>query len=492
MVGRHENADICIRNTTLSRRHLHFEVTDARSTVQDLGSKNGTQVNGVPIDGPHILADRDEIQLGDAVIIFFESDDHSVLDMMQTSALEPVSPPRVSLRGAAEQWAEGAQDARLGILLQISQTLAEPALAEDAFARVLRLCGEIFDADNLALLVIEGQELRPVAVHRAGGGNEGRAWSEQIARVAQRTRQAVRFDDAATDARLDKFSSVARLGVRCALAAPLLYGNEVIGVVYVDHTRATHPFSDSELDLLAAFANQAAVALHNERLRSELEQQSALQKMLMRYVSPQVAERLVAMPTADLAPVELEVTVLFSDIVGFTARSAEKAPREIIGLLNRYFALMTRVVTKAEGMLEKYIGDALMAVWGAPFPQPDNADRALNAALTMHRVLAELNDELTREGEAPIQVTMGIHSGRVAFGNLGSDEYVQFATIGDTTNVASRVCTVAKPNEIILTEDAHRRLSAAQPTSFEPLGPTRVKGKLEPLNLFRVDGRAGQ
>ncbi|MEO1334043.1 MAG: adenylate/guanylate cyclase domain-containing protein, partial [Myxococcota bacterium] len=233
------------------------------------------------------------------------------------------------------------------------------------------------------------------------------------------------------------------------------------------------------------FAGQAAIALKNDRLRQQVEADAVMRRSMLEYFAPKTAERILASDSADIEPVELDVTVLFTDIVGFTARSAGARPTEIIGLLNRYFPRMADIVISADGMLEKYIGDALLAVWGAPFPQSDAADRALEAARAMRRALVDLNNDLDQEGIPPLQVKIGIHSGKVAFGNLGSAEYRQYATIGDTTNVASRICDLTQPEEIWFSKEVRDQLSVIPP-ELGSMPPKFVKGKDEPLELFRL------
>ena len=149
-------------------------------------------------------------------------------------------------------------------------------------------------------------------------------------------------------------------------------------------------------------------------------------------------------------------------------------------VLNRYFPVMAGIVFKHEGTLEKYIGDALMAIWGAPASHEDDADRALRAALEMRRALRLLNAELSQ----PLEVHMGLNAGPVAFGNIGSAEYQQFAAIGDATNVASRVCSLAANGEILISETLRQRLRGRY--ELEALPPAHVKGKDQALQAYRV------
>ena len=134
--------------------------------------------------------------------------------------------------------------------------------------------------------------------------------------------------------------------------------------------------------------------------------------------------------------------------------SAQMEPREIVTMLNKYFSVITEVVFEHEGTLEKYIGDAVLAVWGAPFRRIDDAKRAVQAAVDMQEAVSKMSKE---SSDFPLRIHIGVNTGRVAAGNIGSAHYLQYATIGDTTNIASRLCSVAGPGRLRL---ACRRWSA--------------------------------
>jgi class 3 adenylate cyclase len=210
---------------------------------------------------------------------------------------------------------------------------------------------------------------------------------------------------------------------------------------------------------------------------------------LGRYFPPEVVRRVIdSKDGGALETSEVEVVAVFVDISNFTELSAVRQPREVMALLNEYFPVMAEIVFRHGGTLEKYIGDALLAVWGAPFPTPDDADRALQAAAEMQQAMVGLNARWRAEGRPELQLHVGLNTGRVAAGNLGSEHYLQYATIGDTTNVASRICGVAHCGEIVISESTFQRWRDRR-WRVEKLPPTKVKGKSEELTLYRVDWR---
>ena len=206
---------------------------------------------------------------------------------------------------------------------------------------------------------------------------------------------------------------------------------------------------------------------------------------LSRFFAPEVAARIAAEPDVAVRVDDRGVTVLFCDISGFTAMSSRMQPRQVVDLLNAYFPPMVDIVFRHGGTLEKFIGDALLAVWGAPFGGPDDADRAVAAAMDMQRGIADLNARLVAAGYVPIEIHIGLCSGPVAAGYIGTEKYIQYAVIGDTTNVASRICSVAEAGEILIA-DSTRALLTPPGVALAALPPVAVKGKGEPLQLHRV------
>lgn len=236
---------------------------------------------------------------------------------------------------------------------------------------------------------------------------------------------------------------------------------------------------------LQAFGFATAITYYivDGMLRMHKETVSA--ERLSRFFAPEVAARIAAEPDIALRAEERGVTVLFCDITGFTAMSSGMQPRQVVDLLNAYFPPMVDIVFRHGGTLEKFIGDALLAIWGAPFGGADDADRAVAAAVEMQRGIASLNMRLVAAGHKPIHVHIGICSGPVAAGYIGTEKYIQYAVIGDTTNVASRICSVAEAGETLIAEST--RLLLTRPgLLLEPLPPVTVKGKADPLLLHRV------
>jgi adenylate cyclase len=191
---------------------------------------------------------------------------------------------------------------------------------------------------------------------------------------------------------------------------------------------------------------------------------------------------------------EKEITVFFSDIRGFTTLSEKTTPKELVRILNRYFTAMSEEILKNAGVLDKYIGDAIMAFWGAPVDDPGQADNALKAALGMLAKLKELNEELRASGDPEINIGIGIYTGPAVVGNMGSEQRFDYTVMGDTVNVASRLEGLNKEYQtrLIIGESTKNKITlrlaqGEKDYKFRFLGSVAVKGRKEPLNIYTLE-----
>ncbi len=174
----------------------------------------------------------------------------------------------------------------------------------------------------------------------------------------------------------------------------------------------------------------------------------------------------------------------FSDIRGFTTLSETMNPDQIASLLTEYFTEMVEVIFEHGGTLDKFMGDAIMALWGAPISHADDVDRAMRAAIEQQRTLGLLNQKWIAEGRPALEIGIGITFGEVFAGNIGSDRRLEYTVLGDAVNTASRLCSKAGPGEILISEPLYRGLTA--PPEVEPLEPLQLKGKSQAVPVYRV------
>ena len=224
------------------------------------------------------------------------------------------------------------------------------------------------------------------------------------------------------------------------------------------------------------------------RYFSEGREKLRLRQLFSKYVSKDVLEEILKNPAlVQLGGVEKEITVFFSDIRGFTTLSEATTPHELVKILNRYFTLMTEEVLIHGGVVDKFIGDAIMAFWGAPIDDPEGADHALAASFGMLKKLKTLNEELRSQGKPEINIGIGLYTGPVIVGNVGAETRFDYTVIGDTVNVASRLEGLNKEykTNIIIGETTKNKLEGKY--EFIPLGTVPVKGRKEPITIYTVN-----
>lgn len=219
-----------------------------------------------------------------------------------------------------------------------------------------------------------------------------------------------------------------------------------------------------------------------------LQQKARIQREFGRYASDYVLQTLLENPEgADLQGVEREVTVLFADIRGFTRLSEGLEPADVVKLLNDVFQLVSDCILRRGGTIDKFIGDSVMAYFGAPVPSADHPIAAVSAAVDIERAVEERNAKIPPGGHL-IGVGIGVHTGPVVVGNIGSDRRTDFTAIGDSVNVAARLEKMARPGEILVSEAVQRRVRGSHRLRFE--GERQLAGRQEPVHVYAVEFRS--
>ncbi|MDO8443867.1 MAG: adenylate/guanylate cyclase domain-containing protein [Candidatus Azambacteria bacterium] len=214
-----------------------------------------------------------------------------------------------------------------------------------------------------------------------------------------------------------------------------------------------------------------------------------IRNIFSKYVSKEVLENILSSDKVTLGGEEKEITVLFSDIRGFTSLSEKTTPTELVAILNKYFTLMTGEILKNKGVLDKYIGDAIMAFWGAPLKDENQADNAIKASLGMIEKLKDLNRELISLGKSEINIGIGLYSGPAVVGNVGSELRFDYTAMGDTVNVASRLESLNKEYRTQLIVGESVKNKAKENYNFKFLGKVSVKGRKEEVNIYEVQNQ---
>ncbi len=498
-IGRTRENDVWVSDQSLSRAHARIDVSDEGVVLRDPGSKNGTFVDGVRIDR-QVLGDAHLLMFGEVSARYVLMAAAPSMQSLPTPALTRSMSTDLTHMSIGELIAAGRRGPlplteassataierdrnKLRILLKVSQLLASQASLDATLSNILDLAFEILDIDRAAILMIDPRtgDLEP-RITRARKGDSN--FSRSIARYVMDYGVAALFSDAKTDMRLAEAGSVLLQSIRTSMCAPLNPRDQVLGVLYVDNLTLPNRFNAQDLEFLSSFANQVAIAIDNSILSERLASEAVTRNNLLRFFPPTALPAILKEGGNGLATIERDATVLFSDISGYTSMSSRMKPREMLELLNGYFPVMAQIVFRHEGTLEKYIGDALLAVWGVPLERDDDAERAVRAAIEMHRAVTSLNERWA--GKRELGIHIGLSTGTVAAGNIGSKEYIQYAAIGDTTNVSSRICGVARRGEIVVDARTAERVRGLG-VNLTSLGPVALRGKPERMPLFRVD-----
>jgi adenylate cyclase len=308
--------------------------------------------------------------------------------------------------------------------------------------------------------------------------------SKTVIERVVRSGEAVVSTDASLDDRFKGQQSVIMQNLRSIIAVPLVTKSKVIGAVYVDNPFRAAIFEESDKEFLQAIADLAAIAIDNAR---QYERSEFLRQVFEVHVNKQVTDYVLTRSGRTLTFIQgerREVTMLNSDIAGFSTLSQSMDAEELVGFLNHYFRRMIRVVLEHGGNIDKFQGDGMLVVFGAPNPMHDHAERALHAALGMVREVDAFNRELVQAGHDAISVGMGLDTGEVVAGHVGSDDRMEFTLIGVPVNNSAYLSKV-RPAKVLMSETTRASLpDGFHVATYEPL---LLKGAKEPQPIFELE-----
>ena len=504
-IGRSGDNDVVIKDALISRHHAKVHRVGDGWRVTDLGSSNGTRVNDAEA-ADQDLQSGDKIQLHKFNMLFVEGNAAAMgVSLVTTPAKladEAIASGTVirsaigftelaTMQRSPSESAGG--DNRMEQLLQVvtkaSEVLLSSTSLDETLEKVLDLVFAHLRVDRGCILMWD--EAQKDLVVRTVKGNEAGSeiqFSRTIAEKVYRDKVSILTSDAMADDRFAGGQSIIDLNIRSAMAAPLWNADRVEGLIYADSPIRTKAFNNFDLDLLSALGNHAAVAIEQSRLQDSILEQQLVRQKLERYHSPSVIDHITAMGASaeQLAAHELTVTVMFADVVGFTDRCETMEAREVAEMLNRYFSEMAECVFRHDGTLDKFIGDCMMAVFGAPLPSDDHALRGVRAALDMQDALLALNEQLPPEQR--IEFRIGMHTGPVVAGDIGSVRRSDYTVLGSTVNLAARLeSSVAKPGQIVISDEMNRIVGEQFET--RPAGDYQPKGISRRVACHEVLGR---
>ncbi len=580
-LGRHPDNTIQVLDRIVSKEHCIIELQGNQFILRDLGSLNGTYVNGVRVNGTSPLPEGAEIAMGQTQARIESTDRLPVASQAPVwqpssspamgapaAAPQPTIPQNPAHVAAAMQAPPGAAPApfrpmsmpaasvgvpgsqlpgsagappssstRVGMRTRIDmndgarsigtqidatqkgflpfeqvtgnqQQLAqdyerlrlshelsrEIALIRDLPTLLDKILQTIFrfvraDRGVIFLKDEHSDDMTPAASYRRDGTDKPIPVSSTIMNHVMKERAAVLTHDAAMDFAASKGKSMILNRISSAIVAPLLHEDDLIGALWLD-SESLAMFQQKDLEIVTSIANQAAMFIEINSLGKKIEQEIVNRERFSRLLSPNVAQKVLSGELAIQKGGGLveTCTVFNSDIRGFTAMSERASPEEIVDMLNEYFERMVETIFKYEGTLDKFMGDGIMALWGAPAYHPDDAIRSVRCALEQKEVLETFNDEREAKGLGRLEIGFGIHSGPLVAGYIGSSKALSYTVIGDTANTSARLCGVAKPGQIVVSEATLEMLRGL--FRYEELPAASLKNKEKPFRCFDILGPA--
>lgn len=501
-IGRHPENSIQILDRIVSKEHAHvIRQPDGTFLLKDLGSLNGSYVGNVRIT-EQLLKNNDEITMGNTRMVYIERNptDESLQRVTIGNSSLNDSHIRHKVDADRSERFMPAKDLPVDTLkrdyekLRIAHELGQAIMGildlETLLPKILDKSFELLPADRGVILLMENGALAPkyVKYKNAKLAHEQIQISNAILNEVTQNKRAVLSSDASMDRRFVHSQSIILQGIRSTMSVPLMHGNELLGVMHLDSQIAANAFTERDLQLFNSIANQAAIAIQNARLTKKIEEEAKTRAQFQRLLSPRLVEQLVLGKLHLEKGGELrEVTMLFSDIRGFTAMTERHKATEIVAMLNEYFEIMVEILFKYNGTLDKYVGDEIIGLFGAPVPVEEATWCAVQCAIEMQTALQHFNSKRKPVGLEAIDIGIGINIGSVVCGMIGSSHTMQYTVIGDAVNTASRLCSIAGKGQIILSELALQQV--ADRIEFVELQATKVKGKAQPLRIFNVLGR---
>lgn len=501
-IGREADNDVVLSDPSVSRQHAELIHQAGAWIARDLKSTNGIQLNRTPVLEAR-LQPGDRLTIG-AFDIEVEAPQPepelpsgSIGRLPDATILRPIS-DFVADYGLGAERRPAVTDGEgrfakvmFGSLARLARELISADSVDQVLERVVAIAFDALPIDRGFLLLSDEEGQLACEIARFGDRVELRPSAEvpvskTMLEAVMRERVALVTYDAMSDGRLAGGESIRMHQIRAAMCAPLWSGERIVGVMQVDSPFSVGSFAERDLDFLTTLSNFAAVAIESARNAERAQHERAMRNRLERYHSPSVIEEVLrAEEGAGRRVRAAEASVLFADLVGFTPIAETAPPEEVVYLLDAFLDLAVEAVFDAGGTLDKFIGDCVMAFFGAPVEQEDHALRAVKAGIDIQSRLAEWNSERTRSSLPTLAVRIAVNSGPLLVGDIGSRRRVDYTVLGNTVNVAARLeALVAKPGDVVFGPETARLLNGEVP--MEELGEVQLKGLRQKIEAFRV------
>ena len=511
-IGRTEGNDLVLNHPSVSRKHARIELRNGKWWIVDLKSTNGVKINGNLISeaqissGDKVLVGSVQLELKPLPSVdftgqsMFDNPSGTVIrrisdfnsefgldlsELSQAPVVRPPSEPGIKVEPSV------TREKIFQVLVQVAKALLQSEELNSLLNTVMDMIFLYLPVERGLIILFddEGNPVPKLTKFIDGAEQQDIPISRTILKMVAQQQVALMTSNALEDARLLGGKSIAIHGIRSAMCVPLWNRQRVIGAVQVDSPIHIGRFTEEDLDLLTALANFSAVAIERAQLSEKIEQERKIRSKMERYHSPAVIDEIVkGVISADENEVRTaDVSILFADISGFTTISETKRPEEVSEFLSHFFSCAVESIFAYGGTLDKFIGDAVMAFFGAPIPQEDHADRSVLCGIMMQRLVADWNNEREKAGLPLVRVRIGINSGPAVVGNVGTEKRVDYTVLGSAVNIASRLESgVAKPGQLVISQNTMDRNIGSFQT--EGLGEFALKGLQQKMPVYAIMG----
>jgi adenylate cyclase len=503
--------EVVLNDGQVSREHAVVRRAGNAFMLVDLGSANGVFINGERVN-ERILKDGDLFtishytlrledltskfsikysnqQVGNTVLFRTPGVIAPVVPQIDRASLPPGAASSDMVFDYLEVLKKKAET--LAVIYELNKLLSSAFSQDDIFKKVIEMLFRFTPADRIFVLLKEASGELSTQIAQFKNAQSRPSTGEIIIsktvvdRVLAERVSLLSFD-AQADERLLNAKSILMHSIRSVMCAPLLGQSGVLGVILVDCQEPGKTLKEDDLELLNAIAAETSIAVDNAISHKRLVREELARAKYRRFMPPFVVDEILANPDA----INLgggknsQVTVLFSDVRAFTSMSETLEPNIVVEMLNKYFGDMTPIVFENRGLLDKYIGDGLMALFGAPNETEDAALNAVRAAVEMQHRMLMVNADLKEAGLSEIAIGIGINTGTVTLGYIGSEERTDYTAIGDAVNLAARLEKQALGWQIIISRSTLNLIGDKFPV--RPSGSIMVKGKKSSVEIYEV------
>ncbi|HEY3057215.1 MAG TPA: adenylate/guanylate cyclase domain-containing protein [Thermoanaerobaculia bacterium] len=507
-VGRTEGNDLILNHPSVSRKHARLEPRHNHWWIIDLKSTNGVKVNGNLITESQInsgdVIHVGSVQLDVKVLPSVDFSGDSMFENASGTVIRRISdfnsefgldiaeaarPQRLPSEPGVKPAPGVTREKIFQVLVQVAKAMLQSEDLNSLLQTVMDMIFRYLPVERGLIILFDeaGNPVPKLTKFMDDTEAQDIPISRTILKMVAEQQVALMTSNALEDARLLGGKSIAIHGIRSAMCVPLWNRNRVIGAVQVDSRIHVGTFTEEDLDLLTALANFGAVAIERAQLNEKIEHEQKIRSKMERYHSPAVVDEIVkgVVATNETEIRSREVSILFADISGFTTVSETKKPEEVAEFLSHFFSCAVESIFAYGGTLDKFIGDAVMAFFGAPIDQEDHADRAVLAGLMMQRLVGEWNAEREKQGLPKVLIRVGVNSGPAVVGNVGTEKRVDYTALGSAVNIASRLESgVAKPGQLVISQNTLERIVGSFQT--ESLGEFALKGLQQKMPVYAV------